>query len=190
METWGLFFDQTPAMQSTLVGAYLCPDRGTGRPLVMSTHDGLHSHPAGPYPSAYTDYAASSTTFTSDSTGDLTGQEQRKFDGAMIYGAYAEADQELVIHGMRSLTSFKKITDGISKTFLAGETTEYQAATIAAYNGDYNWGWVIRCLAPIREGSAKTNAFGSDHPGVCHFVFVDGSARPCRTTPASNCCKH
>jgi hypothetical protein len=82
----------------------------------------------------------SSTTFTSDSTGDLTGQEQRKFDGAMIYGAYAEADQELVIHGMRSLTSFKKITDGVSKTFLAGETTEYQAASIAAYNGDYNWG--------------------------------------------------
>jgi prepilin-type N-terminal cleavage/methylation domain-containing protein len=171
------FYDQTPAMQSTLVGAYLCPDRGAGRSLVMSTPDGLHSHPAGPYPSAYTDYAASSTTFTSDSTGDLTGQEQRKFDGAMIYGAYAEADQEVVIHGMRSLTSFKKITDGVSKTFLAGETTEYQAATIAAYNGDYNWGWVIDATRPIREGSAKTNAFGSDHPGVCHFVFVDGSAR-------------
>jgi prepilin-type N-terminal cleavage/methylation domain-containing protein len=171
------FYDQTPAMQTALVGVYLCPDRGAGRPLVMSTPDGLHSHPPGPYPGAYTDYAATSTTFTSDSTGDLTGQQQRKFDGAMIYGAYAEADQAVVITGMRSLTSFKKITDGLSKTFLVGETTAYQAATIAAYNGDYNWGWVIDATRPIREGSANTNAFGSDHPGVCHFSFVDGSAR-------------
>ncbi len=171
------FYDQTPAMQSTLVGTYLCPNRGTGRPLVMSTPDGLHSHPAGPYPSAYTDYAATSTTFTSDSTGDLTGQEQRKFDGAMIYGGYAEPDQAVVIHGMYSLTNFKKITDGLSKTFLAGETTAYQAANIAAYNGDYNWGWVINAAHPILAGSEQLNAFGSDHPGVCNFVLVDGSAR-------------
>ncbi len=171
------FYDQTPAMRETLVDVYLCPNRGRGRPLVISTPDGLHSHPTGPYPSAYTDYAATSTTFTSDSTGDLTGQEQRKFDGAMIYGDYNEKSQDLVITGMRSLTSFKKITDGTSKTFLAGETTSYQAEKIAAYNGDFNWGWVINESEPIREGNAKSNSFGSDHPGVCNFALVDGSAR-------------
>jgi prepilin-type N-terminal cleavage/methylation domain-containing protein/prepilin-type processing-associated H-X9-DG protein len=171
------FYDQTPAMRETIVGTYLCPNRGTGRPLVMSTPDGLHSHGAGPYPSAYTDYAATSTTFTSDSTGELTGQEQRKFNGAMIYGDYNETTQAVVITGMRSLTSFKKITDGLSKTFLAGETTAYQAANIAAYNGDYNWGWVINDAHPILSGLEQANAFGSDHPGVCNFVFVDGSAR-------------
>jgi prepilin-type processing-associated H-X9-DG protein len=26
-------------------------------------------------------------------------------------------------------------------------------------------------------GTDKADNFGSDHPGVCNFVFVDGSAR-------------
>ena len=101
---------------------------------------------------------------------------QIAFDGALIYGNYSEFPKiPSVIHGCRSCTTMKSIKDGTSKTFLAGETTSFLAANIAAYNGDGNWGWVIGPNDPLHNGNEPVNGFGSDHPGVCNFGFVDGS---------------
>ena len=50
------------------------------------------------------------------------------------------------------------------------------AGMYGAYNGDYNWGWLIGLNDPLYVGTDKANGFGSDHPGICNFVFVDGSA--------------
>ncbi len=172
------FYDQTPAMRETLVPVYLCPNRGAGRPLIQSVPDGLHNHPSGPYPSAFTDYACTSATFDPPGEGKL----HALFDGALIIGNFNEwttqTDFPLVMTGWRSRTSFKSITDGTSKTFLAGEITQQLAGKYGAYNGDYNWGWRIGDTHPLNAGNDKADGFGSDHPGVCNFVFVDGSARP------------
>jgi len=166
------FYDQTPLMREWLVPSYLCPNRGA-RPLIQSTPDGLHGHPNGPYPSAYSDYAATSSTF---STGD-GAYLQIGYDGAMIYGNYTDyPTYPLVMTGWRSRTNFKSVTDGLSKTFLAGEVTQQLASMYGAYNGDYNWGWLIGLNDPLYVGTDKANGFGSDHPGICNFVFVDGSA--------------
>jgi hypothetical protein len=184
------FYDQTATMREWLVASYLCPNRGAGRPFVLSTPDNLtgHNHPAIPFTGAYTDYACTSSTISPFSPKLLVRADQIVFNGALIYGNYVEfPDYPLVMHGWRSRTSFKSITDGTSKTFLAGETTRLQADTIAAYNGDSNWGWIINDDPPVppsteypnglHVGIAKVNGFGSDHPGVCNFEFVDGSAQ-------------
>jgi prepilin-type N-terminal cleavage/methylation domain-containing protein/prepilin-type processing-associated H-X9-DG protein len=88
---------------------------------------------------------------------------------------------------------FRRITDGLSKTFLAGEKhvptnqTEQQGSL---YNGDNqnNCARVAGVRAPIagspddlslcRAGPkcqrCVCDNFGSWHPGVCQFVFADG----------------
>jgi Protein of unknown function (DUF1559)/Prokaryotic N-terminal methylation motif len=167
------FYDQTPAMRETLVDVYLCPNRGRGRPLVSITSDGQHNHNSGPYKGAYTDYAATSSTFLPG-----TGYHQAEFNGALIYGNFDQfPDVPLLMTGWRSRTTFKTITDGLSKTFLAGEITAQLSAKVGAYNGDDNWGWRLGNDTPLYLGSDKEDGFGSDHPGVCTFAFADGSAR-------------
>lgn len=194
------FYDQPQMVRETLVPTYLCPNRGSVRPLVSvappdnsvqsvtyngtTISDNDHSHPNNdpatgqPWRGAYTDYAACSSTINALVPFVLPRSAQTVFDGALIYGDYSEFPRlPLVIHGMRSRTNLKKITDGTSKTFLCGETTQQLAATIAAYNGDDNWGWVIGPNDPLHQGNDKVNGFGSDHPGVTNFAFCDSSAR-------------
>jgi len=94
--------------------------------------------------------------------------------------------------------SFKMITDGLSKTFLAGEkhipagAGERQGSL---YNGDNqnNCARVAGRVAPIADGEQNLflcreksgcdgqpnvpcicDTFGSWHPAVCQFVFADG----------------
>jgi prepilin-type N-terminal cleavage/methylation domain-containing protein len=193
------FYDQNKAARTTLVPDYLCPNRGAVRPLVTSTPDNSvvnvtyngttvadndHTHSATDpstgkaWEGAYTDYAACSSTIDPFTPTVLVRSAQIVFNGALIYGDYTEFPKlPSIIHGWHSRTSLKKITDGTSKTFLFGETTQQQAATIAAYNGDGNWGWIIGPNDPLHQGNDKTNGFGSDHPGVTNFAFCDSSAR-------------
>ncbi len=94
--------------------------------------------------------------------------------------------------------NFKMITDGLSKTFLAGEKHIPSNAADrqgSLYNGDNqnNCARVAGRIAPIandgqdltrcREisgcrdggtGPCICDTFGSWHPGVCQFVFADG----------------
>jgi hypothetical protein len=68
-----------------LVSTYLCPSRTRLQTLVNCVPDGVRSHPLGPYPSAYADYAATvGTTYTGASYKTIAD------DGAMIYGDYNE----------------------------------------------------------------------------------------------------
>ena len=183
------FYDQTAEMRQWIVPTYLCPNRGAGRPFVPSTPDNSvqdgdldHAHAATDstgkaYLGAYSDYAACSSTINPFTPNVFVRSAQIAFDGALIYGNYSEFPKiPSVIHGCRSRTTMKSIKDGTSKTFLAGETTSFLAANIAAYNGDGNWGWVIGPNDPLHNGNEPVNGFGSDHPGVCNFGFVDGSA--------------
>jgi prepilin-type N-terminal cleavage/methylation domain-containing protein len=106
-------------------------------------------------------------------------------------------EEKLRIH---SDVSFKKITDGLSKTLMVGEkhvppTMLGKAADDSMYNGDIgttqyrgagetfppapnpNYG-----ESPGPEDDDFTNLFGGSHPGVVQFAACDGSVHAVSTS--------
>lgn len=82
--------------------------------------------------------------------------------------------------------SFRKITDGASKTFMVGESVVEQDYHSAAYFADGDWAscgiplnhFVIPATITILKnfpGWAEARGFKSMHPGGAHFVMADGS---------------
>lgn len=83
--------------------------------------------------------------------------------------------------------TLRRVTDGLSKTFFAGE--KHIPALLAnkqgsMYNGDHqpNCARIVGRLAPLANSVHDTtrcqtgtcDTFGSWHPGICQFVFADG----------------
>jgi prepilin-type N-terminal cleavage/methylation domain-containing protein len=76
---------------------------------------------------------------------------------------------------------FKNVSDGLSKTFLAGEDLPRYNFHSALYhgNGDYSSTHFPLNVKPDPPNPADwptAMTFRSDHPGGAHFVLVDGSA--------------
>lgn len=185
------------------VPVYLCPTRRS--PPQLSTDGderGSVQHRAG----ALSDYAVSigdGINYTGDGAGE--GSSGTTPNGAFRHGEIDDKcfgfDPDMRFPGSyRSITSFKKITDGLSNTIFVGEkhltescvgkksgkdpilNTPVRCADNSVYNGDFHrtisrYGGPESPIAlsssdpPIGE---KTQ-FGSWHPGVCNFVFGDAS---------------
>jgi prepilin-type N-terminal cleavage/methylation domain-containing protein/prepilin-type processing-associated H-X9-DG protein len=83
------------------------------------------------------------------------------------------------------LIPFKKVTDGVSKTFLVGEAVVAQDYHSAAFFADGDWGTcgipLNFFLAGVPERELKfdrwheVRGFKSLHPGGAQFVMADGS---------------
>jgi prepilin-type N-terminal cleavage/methylation domain-containing protein len=129
-------------------------------------------------------------------------------NGAIIIGTPTPAvsttsPQTLVVTSWSSYTGLSRILDGSSNTFLAGEKHVPLGMFGRLKIGDgplYSGAWT--CYAarlagiedPLATGPSDygpsggvvdgiyARRFGSYHPGICQFVFCDGSVRPIRTT--------
>lgn len=108
----------------------------------------------------------------------------------------------------KSQTGFQSITDGISNTLLIGEKYVLPASRWgkdedrSVYNG--GWARAFRRMAGAVPGTSRnfplvtdpndtwsgltplmqpaSQRFGGHHPGVCQFVFCDGTVRPIRNS--------
>jgi prepilin-type N-terminal cleavage/methylation domain-containing protein len=160
-----LRFDQQPdEVKNTPVEVFICPSRDRVQilayvdneliPGVFHRTTGVAQDGAGPaaYRGVQGDYACISSTFR-----DGGGAFDEYFDGAIVL------PDELSGNRFKSRTSFRRITDGLSKTFLVGENSYWFASRVSVYNGNDNPGAVLglgsldRIKAALPDGGRGVN---------------------------------
>ena len=160
-EGWDLdisFYNHPKEVRERAVPAYICPSRA---------HDGL--------------LAPTYVQNLYGATGDYapcSGSDRRNW-------ATAGAEDGVIVHPehkdgtWRSRTSLKTITDGTSKTLLAGERSGHLSINTCIYNGDHGHGMGVGPLQPTcLSEDEQCVGFGSPHPGIILFILCDGSVHP------------
>ncbi len=197
-QQWGReksYYFQPPEIRAVQVPIYFCPSRRT--PPQTSTEgdkrDGVEHRPG-----SLADYAVSigdRIGYDGDSGGDGGHEPNGAFRRAHSAPCRGVAPDERYPGTYKSRTSFKRITDGLSKTIFVGEKHLTQAGLgikdfgdNSIYNPDY-----LRALA--RYGGEKAplghsnkpdtyefSNFGSWHSGACNFALGDASVRSIATS--------
>jgi prepilin-type N-terminal cleavage/methylation domain-containing protein/prepilin-type processing-associated H-X9-DG protein len=184
---WNLtenYYDQTGAARLSQVKSYYCPSRRA--PPQVSIDDSPHNGVPNSIlaPGALGDYACSGGTYANNPQVDLPA-----CNGAMCVGIPQLANGLCL--SSQSQTSLASITDGTSNTLLVGDkhvplgkfgqSGNGLTGDGSIYNGDYarNFCRLAGPGFPLGQGPYDLSAnwsgrFGSYHPGICQFVFVDG----------------
>jgi prepilin-type N-terminal cleavage/methylation domain-containing protein/prepilin-type processing-associated H-X9-DG protein len=177
------YYLQTDAARKTHVTSYSCPTRRAG---LFSTQFEISSTgipDTQQYPGILGDYAGNGGQFA----GSIV-------DNPLCRGAMCSADSQVVSNKVVKSdpqTCLGDFHDGTSHTMLVGEKhvpkEKYGQSGPswgdgAIYNGDFPRNYSrIAGLPKFNLGSGPFDLsgpwhckFGSDHPGVCQFVFTDG----------------
>ncbi len=227
-EKWDLtkkYAQQTAFARQTPVPAYFCPSRraplaGLSVSENLYVNDAIDIKPPGnadPVPTGTLEVRFSAANLLPGAlgdyavcVGDMRGSPNNpsvqnwfnvNSNGAIILATNTVTGG--VLTSWSSNTSFNKILDGSSNTFLAGEKHVPQGMFGRIKVGDgpiYSGAWsafVARLGGiedPIATGPTDygrssgavdgifARRFGSWHPGICQFVFCDGSVRPIRNS--------
>jgi prepilin-type N-terminal cleavage/methylation domain-containing protein len=177
---WNLdnaYYQQNGTARLTPVANYFCPARRTydTPPTASIAGDQDDDPPLGPHiPGALGDYGACTGTDNCDGA-DCDG----KPNGAFRVGINQNGDPVGAVRLM-------EITDGLSNTFFVGEKHVHEdhigegVLDCSIYNGDY-YTCSTRSAGPFymlaQTTRDETIGFGSYHPGICQFLFGDGSVR-------------
>jgi prepilin-type N-terminal cleavage/methylation domain-containing protein/prepilin-type processing-associated H-X9-DG protein len=178
------YYAQSVVAREAQVKSYYCPSRRAPPQLSIDDkpHNGIPNNVLAP--GALGDYACSGGAFADSPQVDLPA-----CNGAMSIGI------PQLVNGLcqssQSRTSLAAITDGASNTLLIGDkhvplgkfgqSGNGLTGDGSIYNGDYarNFCRLGGPGFPLAQGPFDLSAnwsgrFGSYHPGVCQFVFVDG----------------
>jgi len=197
-EQWDVeqdYYGQLEQVRIYQAAIYICPSRGRPTPWVSLSGDSDGPHPQH-HPGAVGDYACNA-----GSDIYLTDHPFEETTGPFVFsGAVEVEDCGTVPGGPGSLNPVNKLTlgkieDGTSHTLFIGEKhvpPDYlgleESNDNSIYNPDYLKshgrfeGIQIPIAAPTDGNTPATVSefnenFGSSHPGICHFMFGDGSVR-------------
>lgn len=197
------YYEQPLAMVQTNLPVFFCPARRSTSTPQLSTVDQPDATwstwpwpvtatdpmvvcPTGPpwFPGSLGDYAGCD----GDNVNGLFNTEQA--NGAIILAkhAYQTGGPPYRSKSWTSLLKFASILDGTSNTLMLGEKhvkVGPWGTTIgdgSIYNGDPGNQNMARNAGPSYPLATKitdnfNDQFGSYHPGICHFVFCDGTVR-------------
>jgi hypothetical protein len=105
--------------------------------------------------------------------------------GSQVAGVPPVEDSSTGVFGRHNnIRSFKQISDGLSNTFLAGETMPDQCIYQGAFAPNFSLAGTeiplntfVTCpVPPTGQCYKDACGFKSAHPGGAHFVMVDASA--------------
>jgi len=208
LDTTQSYYCQNSEIVQTQVPFYYCPSRTrTLRLSITGNFRGGRGHSEG---GALSDYALNAgdgnlyafylDTFTLEpwngvcisTHSDVLGSDD--LNGIMTGGSPCG-----IYSGWKPRQKFKNITDGLSKTLLIGEKFVHPL-----HEGEQEWGdgacWsgdipsspcrVAGSRFPLTKSDSDPAVvkdvfnlpFGGPHPGVCQFVFCDGSVHSLNTT--------
>ena len=174
------------AVSEQVLQVFICPSDNSGPKTRTLT--GTHYGPASGFTGAATNY-----DFVTSAFGDFSN-----------CNSYNTSTNQRMF-GEESATTMAQVTDGLTNTFMVGETTKYHVNgrafawayrswvmtgvdpyPSAAHAGINLWHmpwvnhpiWQSPPFTPIR-GRLRSwwSAAGSLHPGGCHFALGDGSVR-------------
>jgi prepilin-type N-terminal cleavage/methylation domain-containing protein len=200
----GCFYDQPLTTRAASVESYFCPSQDHASRMIATMPDNVHGHPAaGPegsagWEGAIADYRAVSGSTCAQQGIDCNGATvtitNGSYDGCTgeaVDGPMPQARRESLRYrtpgngrqlvGYEALTSFKSISDGTSKTLLAGEVSRALAESGHAFNGDHLPGYPVGQGRPfcqqctLARDAGGDQGFGGPHPGVVLFVMCDAS---------------
>lgn len=197
------YYGQVTGVAEVSLSVYLCPTRRSPPQLSIQ---GDERDGSGHKPGGLGDYACAigdGIGYQADHDGtadkgdvqDSTDQGGREPNGSFRWAdtpnCYGISAKTLYFEGdFKSITTFKKITDGLSNTIFIGEkhlTSEDDFGRRSKYdNSIYNpdqhrtiarYGGPLSPIAssPDEPISSNKAQFGSWHPGICNFVFGDAS---------------
>jgi hypothetical protein len=172
--------DQPAEAYQTKIKMYFCPSR---LPHVLSKND--FADPGG----ALSDYAASFGTAANytNSNGAMipnlpdVAQEPSgkwylvKWAGQLNLASITDGTSNTTLYGEKHVRPNSLRGKNEDRSIFSGVRNTSRRMMGLAENGDLR-----PLLPPQASGALSNSSFGSSHPGICQFVFCDGSTRALR----------
>jgi prepilin-type N-terminal cleavage/methylation domain-containing protein/prepilin-type processing-associated H-X9-DG protein len=193
------YYGQTQVARETPVKTYFCPSR---RQPKISSRDVPIGAPDTPnWPGGLGDYAGNGGHTTNYPASARPWVDSPDGSGTINWTA-SQTFTAGKLTGWTGSVRLASVTDGTSNTFLFGEKQVAAGQEGYSRGVDSRWGdgsvyagdheeQFSRCAGPGRPlargpddtaGGSWMWVFGSAHPGVCQFVFCDGSVRGLATS--------